>query len=708
MLPNHQPRQRIWVALLILIIPWTAFAAELEEIVVTADFRERSLANLPFAASVFDDATIETAAVQHFEELIGLVPNMNWSGDGNRARYFQIRGVGELEQYEGAPNPSIGFLIDDIDFSGIGTIATLYDIKQIEVLRGPQGSRYGANALGGLVYVRSADPTDDFAVDCRLTVGSDDTLAGGVALGGPLGGSDAVKYRLSAHGYESNGFRDNPYLSRKDTNGREETSVRGKLVWDASEDWSVRLTAMFSDVDDGYDAFAIDNSLTVLSNNPGRDAQRSIGASLKANWAGSGSFEFTSITSYADSEIDFSFDADWGNDDAWAPITYDYISENDRERTTFSQEFRLNSGDNGRIFNASTEWLVGVYLLQLDDKLATNNQGTYFDPGFNFADSLDSQTASRFEALSLALFGQLGFDVSEAGTLTVGLRVERRSSDYSDSSTLVLDPDETMLGGDISYSHRLGDSMTTWVGLSKGYKAGGFNLGAVPDPSQRLYEQENLWNLEAGIRSHWLHDTLLLDGSIFYSRRIDQQVRTSLQLIPGDPASFIFFTDNAADGKTLGLEVEIRWLPVEPLELYSMLGFLDAEFDQFLTLQTGDSELTNLKGRGQPHAPAYTAAIGGIYQHQSGLFARIDFQAKDEFFFDVSNNQKSQSFRLVNARLGYDTERWTLQLWGRNLFDEEYAVRGFFFGNEPPNFPNALYIRHGDPRQVGVTFDLRY
>ena len=114
--------------------------------------------DLPSSVTVLDAEFIEQAAVQHFEELVNIVPNLNWSGDGHRARYFQIRGVGELEQYQGAPNPSVGFLIDDIDFSGIGTIATLFDMQSIEVLRGPQGSRYGANALGGLIYMRSTEP----------------------------------------------------------------------------------------------------------------------------------------------------------------------------------------------------------------------------------------------------------------------------------------------------------------------------------------------------------------------------------------------------------------------------------------------------------------------------------------------------------------------------------------------------------------------
>ena len=127
----------------------------LDEIVVTADFRDAKVADLPASVSVIDAAQLRATTVEHFEEAIREVPNLNLSGEGSRARYFQLRGVGELEQYDGAPNPSLGFIVDDIDFSGLGSIGTLYDVDRVEVLRGPQGTRYGANALGGLIYIRS-------------------------------------------------------------------------------------------------------------------------------------------------------------------------------------------------------------------------------------------------------------------------------------------------------------------------------------------------------------------------------------------------------------------------------------------------------------------------------------------------------------------------------------------------------------------------
>ena len=250
-----------YIAACVCLYPALVFSAEtIDEIVVLADFRERAATDVPASITVLDAEEIESMAVQHFEELINSIPNLNWSGDGHRARYFQMRGVGELEQYQGAPNPSVGFLIDDIDFSGIGTVATLFDMQHIEVLRGPQGTRYGANALAGLIYMRSADPTAEFDGRAEVTAGDDGMLAGGFAVGGGLNADDSVMGRLSVHYHESNGFRDNTFLNRDDTNGRDETTVRGRLKWFAGESWDFNLAAVYADVDNGYDGFSLDNS----------------------------------------------------------------------------------------------------------------------------------------------------------------------------------------------------------------------------------------------------------------------------------------------------------------------------------------------------------------------------------------------------------------------------------------------------------------
>lgn len=656
----------------------------LDEIVVTADFRGRKVRELPGSATVMNAETIQAASVQHFEELVNVVPNLNWSGDGHRARYFQIRGVGELEQYQGAPNPSVGFLIDDIDFSGIGTIATLFDMESVEVLRGPQGSRYGANALAGLVYMQSTAPSAERDGRLQLTIGDDDTLSMGAAFGGSLNGNEGVLFRVSGQHYESNGFRNNPYLGRDDTNGRNETSLRARLRASVGDDVEMNLAALYTDVDDGYDAFSLDNSYTVLSDKPGRDAQDSVGASLRFDWSGHAAGTLTSISSFAHSNIDFSFDADWGNDDSWNPVTYDYVSLTDRDRKTLSQEFRF----------VTENWLLGAYAMNLSEGLQTTNLGDYYDPFYDFADSLNDEFSSDFESTNVAAFGQGDWRLGDATTLSAGLRFERRTTKYNDTDGISADPAEGMWGGELSVLHDFAADAMGYVTLSRGYKAGGFNTGIVPD-NRRTFGTEILWSLETGVKASLANDRLLLNVAVFMSQRDDQQVRFSEQLNPNDPASYIFYTANDSDGGEMrGLEADLRWIATDGLEIYTSLGLLRSKL--------------GVSGRDLAHAPRYTLAAGVVYRNANGFFARLDGAAKDEFYFDVSHDQKSQAYSLLNGRIGYDADTWLLQLWARNLLDEDYAVRGFYFGNEPPDFPDKLYTRRGDPRQIGVTIEKRF
>jgi iron complex outermembrane recepter protein len=669
----------------------TAIDESMDEIIVTADFRGRTAKELPSSITVLDAEFIEQAAVQHFEELVGVVPNLNWSGDGHRARYFQIRGVGELEQYQGAPNPSVGFLIDDIDFSGIGTIATLFDVGSVEVLRGSQGSRYGANALGGLIYMRSCEPSAQRDGRLQLTLGEDNAVALGAAFGGALNEEETVVFRLSAQSYASNGFRKNAYLGRNDTNNRDETGLRFGLAFEPAGSVDGRLSLIYSKVDDGYDAFSLDNTYTMLSDKPGRDAQESMGASLRFDWDDMGGGSLTSITALASSDIDFSYDADWGNDDSWAPVLYDYVSASNRQRDTISQEFRYTTG----------RWLFGFHALNLAEDLATLNQGEYYDPGYDWADSLDYPFDSDYRSTNVALFTQFDHALSDVTRVSAGLRIEHRWTDYTDTDGFSADPTDALWGGEMGISHDFNGDVTGFATLSRGYKAGGFNLGPVPD-NWRYFDAEAMWTVETGIKSALLDGALQLDASLFFSRREDQQVRASFQLVPNDPASFGFATINIDGGQTYGAETDLRWIPSDEFEVYASLGLLYGGFPDSVV------EFPWLDNRDQAHAPRYTIATGIVWRGTSGFFARLDATARDAFYFDVSNNQKSESYGLLHARAGFEGDNWAVHVWARNLTDKNYAVRGFYFGNEPPDFPPTLYTRLGDPRQVGATLERRF
>jgi outer membrane receptor protein involved in Fe transport len=687
-----------------------AQATDLDEIVVTADFRDAKITELPSSVSVIDAAQLRATTVEHFEEAVREVPNLNLSGEGSRARYFQLRGVGELEQYDGAPNPSLGFIVDDIDFSGLGSIGTLYDVDRVEVLRGPQGTRYGANALGGLIYVRSGDPTPELSADVTADGGSDDLRAIGAAVGGPLG--DKAGFRVSLHDFKEDGFRHNVFLNRDDTYGRDELGFHGKVDWKPSDRVSVDFAALYVDVDNGYDAWAIDNGFNTYSDKPGKDAQRSTAGSIRVQ-AQLDKIDIVSITGVADTHALFSFDADWGNDPYWAPYTYDFISSNVRDRRTYNQEVRVLSKP-GAIANGRGDWLVGVYALNLDETNDHLDEGTYRDPFCGAPCDIDlyAPVTSHYDATNVAVFGQVRLGLSERLDFTAGLRVERRDAHYDDTSDVRFDPRDDMTGGELALSWRLAAGRSAYVRVARGYKAGGFNISLAGvdfstidntqiTPNEIQFGPEYLTSVESGYRFTSANGRLSADADVFYAWRTDEQIKVPLQLRLGDPSSFLFVTANAERATLSGVEGTLDWRATERLDFSAAIGLLDTKIDRF-------SLFPELEGREQAHAPPYTFSLGTEYRVPSGWFARVDLSGMGAFFYDYGYDIKSKAYALTNLKVGRDWGRWGASFWGRNVFDTRYFVRGFYFGNEPPDFPNKLYTRLGDPRQYGFTLRYRF
>ena len=181
-------------------------------------------------------------------------------------------------------------------------------------------------------------------------------------------------------------------------------------------------------------------------------------------------------------------------------------------------------------------------------------------------------------------------------------------------------------------------------------------------------------------------------------RRRHPQVSTSLQLDPEDPLTFMFLTDNAGGGEAWGLESSAAMRAGERLELEAMLSWMESRYEGY---RFGDRVLD---GREFAHAPEWKAALAATWRHPAGWMARADLSGEAGFYFDTSHDQRSASRFLANVRAGYEAGRWSAYAWVNNLFDERYPVRGFYFGNEPPDFPETLYLRWGDPRQAGISF----
>ncbi|MDT3321695.1 TonB-dependent receptor [Shewanella sp. SP1S2-4] len=687
-------------------------STEMEVMVVTADFRSSSLEKMPSSITVIDSQKIQDESAQHFEDLLNSIANFNWSGGSSRPKYFQIRGVGEQEQYQGAPNSSVGYIIDDIDLSGIGMVSSMYDLQQVEVLRGPQGTRYGANALAGLIYLKSNDPTDVFEHGAEVSLGDDDLRTFSGFSSGPLTDSGKLLYRVSLQQHQQNGYHDNLYLGRDDTNGRDEFSGRAKLRWYATHDLQFDLTVLHADFDNGYDVWSLTNSPTqTTSDQPGVDSQRTTGAGFKATYSGAETFELTSLTSFANTDHHYSYDGDWSNPEYWAskqcsddygnlaPCQYDYFWDKTGQRKTVSQEFRLSSTEQGRIFADSTDWLLGVYGMNLkEDNQLYSEYNTWPD------EVLDSE----YEATNYALFGQLDTDLGSDYALSVGLRLERRNSHYSDTNNDNFDPSETMWGGHIAVSKVLNDSHNAYVRVARGYKAGGFNMTLpVELNDKKEFSTETLYNYEIGLKSHWLAGLIDTNLALFYMDRQDQQVAASQQ-DPDKPQRFILFTENAGSSNNYGAELDATWYATDNLQIYSSLGWLETAYGDYQYQDKYGTEV-DLTGRDLAHSPHLTYSIGGTYRTNSGWFTNLNLSGKSEFYYSDSNESRSEPYTIVNARVGYEASAWSAYLWGRNLFNEEYGVRGFYFGNEPDNgWAEKQYIRYGDPRQIGVTFNVKF
>jgi iron complex outermembrane receptor protein len=676
-----------------------------EIITVTSDFRQQNLLKTASALSVLTDIEIKQRNAQHLEELIAVSPNVNFASGSQRARYYQIRGIGERSQFKEPINPSVGMIIDGVDFTGIGSIASLFDVEQTEIFRGPQGTLFGANALAGMINIITKAPTDDFEGAIRLDAGNYNSVGLGLALSGPA--TDTVNYRLAANKYQSDGFIENTYLKKTDTNNRDETSLRGKLSIQASDDLTIDLSAFYFNFDNGYDAFSLDTSSQgkreTLSDQPGFDRQKTSAFAATLTYQGFDSFTLVTLLSSAESDLAYGYDEDWAYVGISAPenienqdFAYWEYSSTDyyfRDKSTQTIEFRALSNSSSKLFNDSTDWVAGLYFRNDDEDL--QRQYTY----------LDSDFTSTFDTQSIALYGQLDTTLSQQWSLTTGIRVEQRSAEYINSDGFNESLDDTMVGGKLVLSYQQNDDSFWYGSINRGYKAGGANTNGSLSDELRTFEPEYLVNYELGYKASLLNNSAFVRTAVFYMDREDMQVNSSKTLVRDDgSAEFISYLGNAATGSNRGIEVEASWQINELFELYGALGLLDSEFNNFINAN-GDS----LSGREQAHAPNYQFNVGLNYQPNEHWLVNVSADGKDGFYFSDSHNEKSKSVALLNASLSYLNDDYQVKVWARNLTDKDYASRGFYFGNDPRDgYAPKQYTQLAEPLVFGVTLDYQF
>lgn len=685
----------------------------IEEILVTADFRRASLMEMPASLTVVDGETITGRAARHLDQVLNMAPNVNYAGGASRGRYFQIRGIGERSQFVDPVNPSVGLTIDGLNFSGIGNAGTLFDIDQVEVLRGPQGTRFGAYGMAGMINLTSAAPTDTFKGYVSGGAGNYDSWHTGAVISGPL--AEGLLGRLAVHQNRSDGYIDNTHLGRDDTSDYDELNARGRLQWQATEDLRFDTTLFYVDVDNGYDDFSLDNNRRTLSDEPGHDRQETIALGITGRWTGSDYFVLEATVGYEHSDLEYGFDEDWTHTgicdgqacdsdiwgfDWWYSTTDNYT----RDRESAQLDVRLVSEPEGGLFG-TMPWVLGVYYYDRQVDLTRE----FFDWDLG----QDSVFLSTYDTSHQALYGQISAPLLKRLTLTAGGRVERFRGDYRDSRSVRSRPGETLWGGEVSLEYQSGDNSLVYGLVSRGFKAGGVNGEALGQArrsgfddsviaflNERLeFETETADNFEIGFKGSYLDDRWQLRLAAFYMNREDVQLRGWYN----EGALFVGYIDNGASGTNRGLELETRFQVTPDFALFASLGYLDTEIQDFF-VRSGD-QLVDKSGRDQAHAPNYQFHAGAEWQITNSLRARLETEGKDRFYFSDSHDQLSGRYALVHGRVSYSLANLELSLWGRNLTDRDYAVRGFYFANDPRNFylEEENYIQFGEPRTYGVS-----
>ena len=674
---------------------------QLAPVRVTADLWAAPLARIPASVTVYDETALRTGVVRHFGDLTDQVPNLTWTGGTSRPRYLQIRGVGENSQFEGeTPDSAVRFLVDDFDFTGLGTVASAFDVSQVEVLRGPQAGAFGANAAGGLVRLVTNAPTPFWTGRAEATVGGDGLLTGGFALGGPLTESapEKLMFRVAVQQSESDGFRRNLALNR-DTNARDESLGRLRLTWNPNAVWRWEAAVFVADFANGYDEFALNNNgKFTYSDQPGRDEQQSIAASLRGTWLGGEAFRLTTVTSGARTRSRYSYDDDW------TAASYMGFSDLARTRWVVNQELRLDSVP-GATPGWVNRWTLGAFYADTDEWSRYTNT----DPG----NVRGLRTV--YHAKNAALFGQIGHDFSPRTRLILGLRAESVDLDGTGTKTRyrasrgTSDPvvntapafDDTLVGGKLTLEHDLSAQLLGFASLTRGYKAGGINVDARIDPAidPLTYATETLWNWEAGLRGHGLAGRLTGELTAFWLQRQDTQVRDSA----GFGGSYRFFTDNGDDAQVYGLEAAAGWALTRAWSVRGSLALMRSDLERF-TLVNGNVA----GGRELANAPEYGYTLGTRYGRDTGLFFSADLVGRARQYDSNNQHEARRPFRVVNASLGYAWGDWTWTLWAKNLFDEVYDKRVYFFGNEDPDYLETRYENRADPRQIGVSAAYRF
>lgn len=682
---------------------------QLDEVVVTAEKKEELIQKIPASISSLNAKQVTAFNLWNTKEITGIIPNLYSADPGDNRDISSVRGIA-TSSYD----PTVTTYIDGVNQFSLDTyIPTLFDIERIEVLRGPQGTLYGRNAMGGVINIITKQPTNTKTSFFDISLGNYNQRRITAGIKTPLI-KDKLFFGASILSNKRDGFYTNDFTQTSYDN---QNGFSGNyfLKYIVSSRWDINLN--FKQLaNENQGPFPLVFGAEDALNNPYRLNQNSTttmkdktsNTSLSIRYTGSG-FNFSSQTAYQQNYRYYTnpIDGDFSPIDAISVINNYGSKWNNNKVITQDFKFTSNNANNSKF-----KWTAGAFLFYQD---APVKQTTRFGQDANLmmiGDSLFSiiNTSTTLKK-GFAVYGQAAYALSDKLNMSFGLRNDCENQTQSILGEYQRDPSPELytttadtlgrtnfnaLSPKLSLDYQI-NNYSLWYGsYSKGFRAGGLSpLSSDPSQPPLLgYLPEYSNNFETGIKNNWFNNKLILNVALFYTKVTDAQVPS---LILPDA---ITITKNTGQLSSKGVEAELMFIPTKGLLLQYSFGATSASYDKLEIASQGAS--VNLAGKRPIFTPSSTSLLAAQYSYPVSSELQIMLRGEWKYigttYFDLANSIEQSPYHLLNAKLGIEYKKTALSFWAKNLAGSKYISYGYDFG--------AVHL--GDPAIFGTSFSYKF
>ena len=704
-------------------------AQNLEEVVVTAQRRAENLQDVPIAISAFNENAIEKADIRDLTDIATRVPGLTFSPFSPGQNIIALRGASSSDDGAGTDS-SIAIFIDDVYLGRASNInPELFDLQRIEVLRGPQGTLYGKNTIGGAINIVSTRPNkEQFEGKLKLGIGNYNRRDAALLLTGPLSEQWAAKVSVTSR--KRDGWVDNVALNKK-LKDDDSQGIRGQLLF-SGNNFTALMSADYSslDVEDmGRIPIVTEGPAFWAQNVPGSYAELCAGRdhtcsagpvdgyAKKDAWGVSAKLtremggELISITAYRENEADWNMDSTGTPASPLPAFLFGFVNDDIFDETAqFTQELRWVSGIGEDINYVAGLWFSSE---ETDRTECFDNDATTSDCTPDADGGATDWYRQVNETTSYAVFGQFDWSLADSWVLTLGGRYsyDKKEIDNDANKGDFVVINQTFANAvhanwsaftpRISLSYQPADHINLYGAVAKGFKSGGFAAAPQDIAFTKPLGQEEALSYELGFKAD-VGNSVRLNMAVFFTEYEDLQIQT---FGPSPDVTFgTFQTFNSGEAEILGVELEATWLVTEHLTLSGFYNYQDSEF---INTNVPGSIFPDQSGQDMIRAPDAKYSIDLDYVQPLGGDAELAFNLNYRYTGDQRGELEpwaiQPEFKLLDARITWASSdaHWSLDLWGKNLADEEYIAHLY-------TIASSVVAVYGDPRMYGASATYRF